>query len=73
MAPSSGISYIAYKLKKAFFMVIIMRLLGLLQTLHFPSGLKYAGHPRGRAKKSSLDSTAWDILSVLGYVGEELF
>lgn len=54
-------------------MVINIRLPGLLQTPHFPSGLKYAGHPRDSAKKSSVDSTSWDILSVLGYMGEELF
>lgn len=54
-------------------MVVNMRLPGLLQIPHFPSGLKYAGHPRESAKKSSVDFTSWYILSVLGYMEEELF
>lgn len=54
-------------------MVIYVRLPDLLQTPNFPSGLKYTGHLRESAKKSSANATSWDILSGLGYMREELF
>lgn len=73
VAAWSGICCIAYKLQKTFFMVINLRLPGLLQKPDSPSGLKYAGHLRESAKKSSGNSTSWDISSVLGYIGEEQF